>query len=325
MEANSDKTEELLEDDGGDHDINSEQVFEIGNDDMETESLFGIEGHMENDSELVLDIETDDHENDSEQILEFENNDLDDKDQMLEFGSKGHDPTGTQVVEVETNIQDKHNPPVVGMEFDSYEDAYKCYNLYAIALGFAIRVKSSWTKRNSKEKRGAVLCCNCEGFKTLKEASSRRKETRTGCLAMIRLKLVESNRWRVDEVKLDHNHSFDPERAQNAKSHKKTESRLKRKLEPNADVEVRTIKLYRTPVADTICYGSSNERDPDNDLGKNKRLNLNKEDAQRFEHLHKRALQVVEEGMNSLEHYTVAWQAFKESLNKVRLVADKHA
>ncbi|KAI3670463.1 hypothetical protein L1987_87798 [Smallanthus sonchifolius] len=235
MEVNSDKSEELLEDDGGDHDINSEQVFEIGNEDMETESLFGMEGDdmendselvldietddHENDSELVLDIETDDHENDSEQILEFENNDLDDKDQMLEFGSKGHVPTGTQVVEVETNNQDKHNPPVVGMEFDSYEDAYKYYNLYAIALGFAIRVKSSWTKRNSKEKRGARL--------------------------------------------------YVPDIGSN-----------------NVDVT--------NPV-------------------------------QRFEHLHKRALQVVEEGMNSLEHYTVAWQAFKESLNKVRLVADKHA
>ncbi|KAD6118724.1 hypothetical protein R6Q59_024918 [Mikania micrantha] len=281
MEDNSDKSEELLEDDGGDHDIDSEQVFEIGNEDMETESLFGIEGDdMENDSELVLDIETDDHEND-EQIVEFGSNDLDDKNQTLEFGSKGHDPTGTQVLEIETNNKDKHNhPPVVGMEFDSYEDAYKYYYLYAMAFGFVIRVKSSWTKRNSKEKRGAVLCCNCEGFKTLKEATSRRKDTRTGCLAMIRLKLMESNRWRVDEVKLEHNHSFDPERAQNVKSHKKTESRLKRKLEPSADVEVRTIKLYRTPVADTVCYGSLNEMDPDNDLGKNKRLNLNKEDAQ---------------------------------------------
>ncbi|KAJ0785281.1 putative transcription factor FAR family [Helianthus annuus] len=283
MEDNSDKSEELLEDDGGDHEINNEQVFEIGNDGLETASLFGIEGDddMENDSELVLDIETDDHENDSEQILEFENNDLDDKDQMLEFGSKGHDSTTIQLLEIETNNQEKHNlPPVVGMEFDSYEDAYKFYNLYAIAVGFAIRVKSSWTKRNSKEKRGAVLCCNCEGFKTLKEASSRRKETRTGCLAMIRLKLMDSNRWRVDEVKLDHNHSFDPERAQTAKSHKKTESRLKRKSETNADVEVRTIKLYRTPVADNVYYGSSSERDLDNNLAKNKRLNLNKEDVQ---------------------------------------------
>ncbi|KVH98046.1 FAR1 DNA binding domain-containing protein [Cynara cardunculus var. scolymus] len=286
MEDGSDKSEELLEDDGGDHDIDSEQVFAIGNNDVETESLFGIEGDdLENGSELVLDIESHEQENDSEQILEFENNDLEDKDQMIEFRSNNHNTDGAQMLEIGNNNQDdasisddqqdpsesKHNPPpVVGMEFESYEDAYKYYNCYAKELGFAIRVKSSWTKRNSKEKRGAVLCCNCEGFKTLKEASSRRKETRTGCLAMIRLRLVESSRWRVDEVKLEHNHLFDPERAQNSKSHKRTDSGVKRKLEPTVDVEVRTIKLYRTPIVDAICYGSSNERDFDNEFGKSK-------------------------------------------------------
>ena len=75
---------------------------------------------------------------------------------------------------------------------------------------------------------------------------------------MIRLRLVDSNRWRVDEVKLDHNHSFDPERAQNSKSHKRMDSRAKRKVEPTLDVEVRTIKLYRMPVVDASGYGSSN-------------------------------------------------------------------
>lgn len=144
-------------------------------------------------------------------------------------------------------------PPATGMEFDSYDDAYTYYNSYARDLGFAIRVKSSWTKRNSKEKRGAVLCCNCEGFKTVKEPnnSARRKETRTGCQAMIRLRLIELDRWKIDEVKLEHNHSFDPDRAHNSKSHKKacgggSAAATKRKPEPPLDVQVRTIKLYRT-------------------------------------------------------------------------------
>ncbi|MCE2056127.1 hypothetical protein HAX54_044095 [Datura stramonium] len=46
--------------------------------------------------------------------------------------------------------------------------------------------------------------------------------------------------------------------------------------------------------------------------------------VQWFDHLHRRAMQVVDEGMTSQDHYMVAWQAFKESLNKVRLAADKH-
>lgn len=225
----------------------------------------------------------------SEQLLEVGdegNNFEDDCGQLFEIDENEHEK-GVY----ETTVVDCHNeesqvkdypPPVVGMEFDTYDDAYNYYNSYAKELGFAIRVKSSWTKRNSKEKRGAVLCCNCEGFKTIKEANSRRKETRTGCLAMIRLRLVESNRWRVDEVKLEHNHSFDPERAQNSKSHKRMDSGTKRKIEPTLDVEVRTIKLYRTPVADASGYGSSNanEEGTNNHVKFSRHLKLKKGDAE---------------------------------------------
>ncbi|KAK8576734.1 hypothetical protein V6N13_015167 [Hibiscus sabdariffa] len=218
--------------------------------------------------------------------LDIESNDLqDDCDQMLEIEdyheSNGDDATA---VSVENGIsQGKNYPPLaVGMEFESYNDAYNYYNCYAKELGFAIRVKSSWTKRNSKEKRGAVLCCNCEGFKTIKEANSRRKETRTGCLAMIRLRLVESNRWRVDEVKLEHNHLFDHERAQNCKSHKKMDAVAKRKVEPTVDVEVRTIKLYRTSMVDSVGYGCSNslEGEISECVDRSRRLKLKKGDSQ---------------------------------------------
>ncbi|XP_057968158.1 protein FAR1-RELATED SEQUENCE 8-like [Malania oleifera] len=224
----------------------------------------------------------------SEQLLENEGNDLDnDCEQVLDFEGNNHEDDR----DCDIAIDDGQNglsqgkdypPPVVGMEFESYDDAYNYYNCYARYLGFAIRVKSSWTKRNSKEKRGAVLCCNCEGFKMVKEANSRRKETRTGCLAMIRLRLVESNRWRVDEVKLEHNHLFDPQRAQNSKSHKKMDAGAKRKMEPALDVEVRTIKLYRTPVADSMACGSSNSNESEitHHAEHLKRLKLKRGDSQ---------------------------------------------
>ncbi|KAK7831710.1 protein far1-related sequence 8 [Quercus suber] len=217
IEEGSQNSDQLLEHDGDlENDHETEQLFEINGDDHEGNDL----------------------ENECEQLFEIEGNDLE------------TDRDDTTIVDFQNGVSERKDypPPVVGMEFESYDDAYNYYNCYARELGFAIRVKSSWTKRNSKEKRGAVLCCNCEGFKMIKEANSRRKETRTGCLAMIRLRLVESNRWRVDEVKHEHNHSFDPERAQNSKSHKKMVIGDKRKLEPTVDVEVRTIKLYRAPV-----------------------------------------------------------------------------
>lgn len=210
---------------------------------------------------------------------------LNDSDRVLEIIVNNPEDERGGAAAIDDDNQDgvsdgkEYPPPVVGMEFDSYDDAYNYYNCFAKELGFAIRVKSSWTKRNSKEKRGAVLCCNCEGFKTIKEASSRRKETRTGCLAMIRLRLVESNRWRVDEVKLEHNHEFDPVRAKNSKSHKKMDG-AKHKVETNLDVEVQTIKLYRTPVAELFGHGSPIFEERKSLPGGTQFLKLKKGDAQ---------------------------------------------
>lgn len=284
----------MLQDEHGDHAVDIDQVFGIESIDLEN-SIVQIHrfDELENSSEEVLRIEGNGFGND-DQTLEFgSRDDLEDTGQVLELVSSDCD----QMLEIDNNdhqiggvgdttmLDDQNGgtremgcpPPAVGLEFESYDDAYNYYNSYAKDLGFAIRVKSSWTKRNSKEKRGAVLCCNCEGFKTLKDASSRRKETRTGCLAMIRLRLVESNRWRVDEVKLEHNHLFDPERAQNSKSHKKADSGSKRKLDQSIGVEVQTIKLYRAPAVDTV---SSNERETSTHVNQSKRLNLGSADSQ---------------------------------------------
>lgn len=202
--------------------------------------------------------------------------------QLLELENGREETTGVDSHSEESQRTNDYAQPVEGLEFETYDDAYNYYNSYARDIGFAIRVKSSWTKRNSKEKRGAVLCCSCEGFKTIKEANSRRKETRTGCLAMIRLRVVESNRWRVDEVKLQHNHSFHPERPQNSKSHKRMDSGAKRKVEPTLDVAVRTIKLYRMPTVDVSGYGSSNSNEggTSTNVKFSRRLKLKKGDAE---------------------------------------------
>ncbi|XP_010545749.1 PREDICTED: protein FAR1-RELATED SEQUENCE 6 [Tarenaya hassleriana] len=137
--------------------------------------------------------------------------------------------------------------PAVGMEFESYDDAYNYYNCYAKEVGFRVRVKNSWFKRNSKEKYGAVLCCSSQGFKRIKDVNRLRKETRTGCPAMIRMRLVDSKRWRVLEVTLEHNHLLG---CRIYKSVKKIGTGIKRKSVSSPDSEVKTIKLYRALVMD---------------------------------------------------------------------------
>ncbi|XVE89049.1 hypothetical protein DITRI_Ditri19aG0118800 [Diplodiscus trichospermus] len=169
--------------------------------------------------------------------------------------------------------------PAVGMEFESYDDAYNYYNCYAKEVGFRVRVKNSWFKRNSREKYGAVLCCSSQGFKRIKDVNRLRKETRTGCPAMIRMRVMDSKRWRVLEVTHEHNHLLG---AKIYKSIKKMGAGMKRKMQSSSDSEVRTIKLYRALVID--AGGTEN---PNNNLREVRnfsehpnQLNLKKGDSQ---------------------------------------------
>ncbi|KAJ7962829.1 Protein FAR1-RELATED SEQUENCE like [Quillaja saponaria] len=169
--------------------------------------------------------------------------------------------------------------PAVGMEFETYDDAYNYYICYAKEVGFRVRVKNSWFKRNSREKYGAVLCCSSQGFKRIKDVNRLRKETRTGCPAMIRMRLVDSKRWRLLEVTLEHNHLLG---GKTYKTIKKMGTGSKRKSQSSSDAEVRTIKLYRALVIDAGGNGtpSSNAKEVRNFSDHFNQLNLKKGDAQ---------------------------------------------
>ncbi|KAF3522740.1 hypothetical protein F2Q69_00047282 [Brassica cretica] len=164
-------------------------------------------------------------------------------DETHERDEADHDAVFTQNEQRKSEHQEEEfvegkefDAPAVGMEFDSYDDAYNYYNCYANEVGFRVRVKNSWFKRRSKEKYGAVLCCSSQGFKRVNDANRVRKETRTGCPAMVRMRQVDSKRWRVLEVTLDHNHSL------GYKSVKRTGT--KRKCADSS------IKLYKARVMD---------------------------------------------------------------------------
>ncbi|CAI9754133.1 unnamed protein product [Fraxinus pennsylvanica] len=302
--------------------------------------------------------------------------------------------------------------PAIGMEFESYDDAYNYYNCYAREIGFSVRVKNSWFKRNSREKYGAVLCCSSQGFKRVKDVNHLRKETRTGCPAMIRMRLLDSKRWRILEVSLEHNHLLV---AKGFKTSKMMVAKTKRKIQTNSESDMQPVKLYRALVIDAGGYETSNlvqtkvrsscDRSDHLNLRKgvqvkervlsegNRRevrdyevlynrvaaevrcicscfnfygylcrhalsvLNFNgieeipskyilsrwKKDYKRlfipnhgssttdaservqcFNQLYRSALQVVQEGVISLDHYKVALRAFEESLDRVHDVEGKH-
>ncbi|KAB2634009.1 protein FAR1-RELATED SEQUENCE 6-like [Pyrus ussuriensis x Pyrus communis] len=75
---------------------------------------------------------------------------------------------------------------------------------------------------------------------------------------MVVIRLVDSKRWRIVELELEHNHQVSPQIKRFYKSHKKMILAAKSaQPQPEPVTEVHTIKLYRTPVMDVGCSGYS--------------------------------------------------------------------
>ncbi|XP_008454179.2 protein FAR1-RELATED SEQUENCE 6-like [Cucumis melo] len=171
-------------------------------------------------------------------------------------------------------------PPAVGMEFESYEDVYYFYSCYAKEQGFGVRVSNTWY-RKSKEKYRGKLSCSSAGFKKKSEANRPRPETRTGCPAMIKFRLMDTRRWRIIEVELDHNHLINPTSGKFYKSHKNLGVGTKRLLQLDSVEEVQKVRLFQTVVidADHNGYLDVDEGAFGNRVDNSNQLKLNEGDA----------------------------------------------
>lgn len=157
----------------------------------------------------------------------------------------------------ETMSNREPQPPTVGLEFDSFDKAYDFYNKYGREQGFGIRVSNSWFRSKMKERYRAKLSCSSAGFKKKSESSNPRPETRTGCPAMIIIKLVDSKRWKIIEVELLHNHPVSPEIKRFYKSHKRMILASKKGYQLEPVKEIHTIKLYHTNIT-AVDHADSN-------------------------------------------------------------------
>ncbi|GAB4842101.1 hypothetical protein Ancab_040433 [Ancistrocladus abbreviatus] len=151
-------------------------------------------------------------------------------------------------------------PPAVGMEFESYEDVYYFYNCYAKEQGFGVRVSNSWYRKDKERYRGKLSCSNA-GYKRRRGANHPRPETRTGCRAMIKFKLMQNTRWRIIEVELEHNHLISPASVNLYKSHKNVGLGTKRGSDVDGAEQVQKMKLFRTVIVDSESDGNIDVRD----------------------------------------------------------------
>ncbi|XP_043719452.1 protein FAR1-RELATED SEQUENCE 6-like [Telopea speciosissima] len=195
--------------------------------------------------------------------------------------SKNCDRTGSDGHHDVENERKEPVPPCVGMEFDSYDAAYDFYNCYAKELGFGTRVRCSWFNKKNREKCGAVLCCSREGFKQKCDTTRPRADTRTGCPALLRLRLMDSGNWRVTEVSLEHNHLLSPANIQLYRSHKNFGAGVKRKCQLDYK-GIQTNNLYQVLPLDVLGYESIplDEREALHCADPSIRLKLKEGDAQ---------------------------------------------
>ncbi|KAL7191467.1 hypothetical protein ACSBR2_023530 [Camellia fascicularis] len=118
IEEGSENSEQLLQEDGSQHEIDSEEVFRIESNDPGRGPVLGIERN--------------DLQNDGDEVLEFGSN-----DQVLRIESNHNENRVVKcsrlkaiimrMEETDTTIDQNggkgYHPPVVRLEFESYDDA----------------------------------------------------------------------------------------------------------------------------------------------------------------------------------------------------------
>ncbi|GAV85850.1 FAR1 domain-containing protein [Cephalotus follicularis] len=112
--------------------------------------------------------------------------------------------------------------PYINQEFDSFDDAYNFYNLYALKKGFGTRKSSSNKSAVTRDVIFKRFVCDKEGFKKQDERDNvrHRCNTREGCMALMEVRMKKHGKWIATKFVEEHSHDLDtPRRAWKHRSH----------------------------------------------------------------------------------------------------------
>ncbi|XP_020258026.1 protein FAR1-RELATED SEQUENCE 5-like [Asparagus officinalis] len=113
--------------------------------------------------------------------------------------------------------------PLLRMKFNTYEEAYNYYNSYALLMGFGIRKSTINYSLKTRDLLDRKFVCNKEGYRSNRDKIEMpfRRETRVGCKAMMRVKVLKDKSWEVTGFVEDHtNHVLSsPDKAKIHRSH----------------------------------------------------------------------------------------------------------
>ncbi|KAM3335062.1 hypothetical protein ACQJBY_029458 [Aegilops geniculata] len=174
--------------------------------------------------------------------------------QVENDGNSYHTPTRTSSLpfcgsrydpECDPNLQ-----PVIGMQFDTWEEGMAIYKIYAHEVGFSVR---TWTTH--KDEHGVVwkrFVCAREGWRKVTQEEERIKPkrkfklTRCGCEAMIGLKRQDDGKYKVARFVQSHTHQLiSPSKRHLIKSNREVSSELRSKLLTCHKAMVGTSAAYR--------------------------------------------------------------------------------
>ncbi|KAF9590192.1 hypothetical protein IFM89_031847, partial [Coptis chinensis] len=142
--------------------------------------------------------------------------------------------------------------PYVGLEFESKEETYKCYNDYAKIIGFSIRRQHMKHSKLNNDVIGRTYVCFKEGKKrAAKGVENPRPNTRIDCKAMMKVKRITNGKWILLDIVKEHNHEVELDSSRFFRSQKKINTPEKnQKVQDGYQVE----GMMPIVMLDTIPY-----------------------------------------------------------------------
>ncbi|OWM78518.1 protein FAR1-RELATED SEQUENCE 7-like isoform X1 [Punica granatum] len=95
--------------------------------------------------------------------------------------------------------QDKIEP-CIGLEFNTANEAYQFYNVFAMKTGFRVRIGQLFRSKLDGSITSRRFVCSKEGFQ---------HPSRVGCGAFMRIKRQDNGTWVVDRHQMHHNHELE--------------------------------------------------------------------------------------------------------------------
>ncbi|XP_026459049.1 protein FAR1-RELATED SEQUENCE 5-like [Papaver somniferum] len=170
----------------------------------------------------------------------------------------------------------------IGKKFETHDDLFSAFKAYAKRLGFAVRKR---TNRKNEEGiiRSVTYVCNRAGnpVNMTKNIVKPRKRNRCDCKAYVTARLDDEDKWEITQLKLDHNHTYNPSLARHYQQHRKVEPHVLHTIDLNDQLGIPVEKTFRSVVNQFGGFDKvdCNEKDCRNALDVIRRLRLSEGDA----------------------------------------------